>query len=114
MRHKAEIVKIGIDELLNKSGYFSICDLNKLAETLGVNAKLSKDYIYLNQLHCVNYSDMSDELLSDIPNMIMNCLSSSFDSGVMAKALIAVTAGEINGLPSSEDDIPTRTQIRIK
>ena len=61
---------------MEKDGYFSICVIdNILKMSNGVpNGKL---YQMLRTLHCVNFSDMPEELLSDLPKMIGEVLSST-------------------------------------
>ena len=42
---------------------FSICDLDRIAETMGKKpAMAGKDYSALQSLHCVNWADMGPEL----------------------------------------------------
>ncbi len=106
--YQIEIVNLALDKLLNRESHFSICAVDSLAKTLGVNCKLHPDYKFLNALHCVHYSEMSSDLKGKLPEMIMSVLSGRFDTGVMAKALAAVAAGEIKDLPETEDDKPTR------
>ena len=106
--HHIEIVNLALDKMLNRESHFSICTVDKLAKTLGVNCEMHPDYKYLNTLHCVHYSEMSTDLRSRLPEMIMAVLSGRFDTGVMAKALAAVNAGEIKDLPDIEDEQPTR------
>lgn len=106
--HQIEIVNLALDKLLNRQGHFSICTVDKLAETLGANCSMHPEYKFLNTLHCVDYSEMSADLKQRLPGMIMAVLSGKFDTQVMAKALAAVKAGEIKDLPNTEDDKPTR------
>lgn len=107
--HHIEIINLALDKMLNREMHFSICAVDKLAKTLGVNPNMNPEYKYLNNLHCVNYSEMSGDLKARLPGMIMAVLSGRFDTGVMAKALAAVKAGEIKDLPNTEDDEPTRS-----
>ena len=109
---KEEVVMLLIDKILNKSSYFSVCDVEKLGKTLGYNVKSHPDYKYLNALHCTHYADMSNELKSKIPVMIMNCVSNQFDSSLITKALLAVKGGEVKDLPNTEDDCPTLRLIK--
>jgi len=106
--HQIEIINLALDKMLNRESHFSICTVDKLAKTLGVNCEMHPDYTFLNALHCVHYSEMSGDLKSRLPNMIMAVLSGRFDTGAMAKALAAVSTGEIKDLPNTEDDQPTR------
>lgn len=42
---------------------FSVCDLNKIAKTMGRESALAgKDYAALGSLHCVAWADMGPEL----------------------------------------------------
>ena len=107
-KKKQEIITLALDKLLNKSKHFSICDVDKLSETLGTNSSSHPDYKFLNALHCVDYSEMSAELKSELPEMIMRVLTARFETGLMVKALLAVSSGEIKDLPNTEDDMPTR------
>lgn len=46
-----------------KGNHFSICDLQKIAETIGREDALGgRDYAALQSLHCVNWADMGPEL----------------------------------------------------
>lgn len=106
--HHIEIINLALDKMLNRESHFSICTVDKLAKTLGTNCELHPEYKFLNTLHCVHYSEMSADLKGRLPEMIMAVLSGRYDTGVMAKALAAVSAGEIKDLPNTEDDKPTR------
>lgn len=106
-----EIVSLALDKMLNRSAHFSICDVDRLAKTLGANCDAHPDYRYLSALHCVRYSDMSNELKDKLPLLIMSVLSSRFDTHLMARALAAVQSGEIKDLPCTEDDRPTRRLV---
>ncbi len=99
----SEIVKIKLDKVLNKQGYFSICDIKKIGELLGTNVQARPHYKRLNALHCVNYADMSDELREELPSLIMSCLTARYDVDVMSKALLAVHTNEINSSTQIED-----------
>lgn len=109
MEHHQEIISLALDKMLNKQRHFSICTVDKLAETLGVNQHMHPDYKFLSALHCVHYTEMSLELKQKLPEMIMTVLSGRFETGLMAKALMAVRGGEIKNLPETEDDNPTRS-----
>ena len=106
--HHIEIINLALDKMLNRGSHFSICTIDKLAKAIGTNCALHPDYRYLSNLHCVNYSEMSPDLIDRLPGMIMSVLSARFDTSVMAKALAAVHNGEIKDLPNIEDDCPTR------
>jgi len=106
--HEKEIINLALDKLLNKKSYFDICIVDKVAETLNVNPGINPDYRFLSTLHCINYSDMSNDLKEKLPAMIMAVLSGRFDISLMTKALVAVQTGEIKDLPNTEDDYPTR------
>ena len=108
---KAETIRIALDKMLNGSGHFSICDLDKLGSLLGTNPKTHPDYRILNALHCVNYTEMSAEMKAELPGKIMGVLSASFDTDLMAKALIAVSSGEVKNLPPIEDVEVSKTKL---
>ena len=110
--HHNEIVELALDKLFNEKGYFSICTVDTLAKTLGVNCASHREYKYLSTLHCVDYADMSDELKAKLPAMVMAVLSGRFDTGLMALTMAALATGEVKGLPNTEDDCPTRVLTR--
>jgi len=100
---KQETIRIALDKMLNDSGHFSICDVDKLANLIGTNPRSHPDYKVLNALHCVDFDKMSVEMKAELPNKIMNVLSASFETDLMARALIAVSTGEVKNLPPIED-----------
>lgn len=111
---KTETIKLALDKMLNQSNHFSICDVDKLGKTLGVNPGSHPDYKLLNALHCVHFSEMSPQMKAELPERIMNCLSARFETGLMAKALEAVAAGEIKDLPPIEDAPPSnKPKLRL-
>jgi hypothetical protein len=62
---------------LNKmmaQGHFNICTIDSVAEMLGVNPK-GEAYRMLRPLHCVNFSDMPQELRTLVPALIKQCLA---------------------------------------
>lgn len=110
-KHHTEIIQITLNKLLNKNSFFSICDVDRLSDVLGTNCQAHPDYKYLHSLHCCSYSDMSRDLKEKLPEMIMNVLTSRFDTGLMAKALAAVANGEIKDLPYIEDSEPPKGRL---
>jgi len=52
-----------------KDSHFSICTIDKCMKVLNVKPE-QKVYNQLSALHCVDYSDMSDELLKEVQNMV--------------------------------------------
>ncbi len=77
---KAEAMRLTINRLFNGQNHFSICDVDKLADSMGVNAGSSSHYKTLSLLHCVHYSEMSQELKAELPKMVMECVTSGFDT----------------------------------
>ncbi|VUD48603.1 hypothetical protein TDB9533_01266 [Thalassocella blandensis] len=110
-KHQIEIIEIALNKLLNKQGFFSICEVDRLAKTLGTNCEAHPDYKFLSALHCTSYADMSNDLKTKLPKMIMNVLSSRFDTSLIAKALAAVASGEVKDLPIIEDTAPPANRI---
>ncbi len=89
---KAEAMRLTINNLFNGQSYFSICDVDKLADSMGINAKSSAHYKTLSLLHCINYSEMSQDLKAELPQMVMECVTSGFDtSGIdfLARATVS-------------------------
>jgi hypothetical protein len=103
MNFQQEVIMAALDKMLNKSNHFSICDVDKLAKVLGVNPSSHPDYKLLSALHCVSYGDMSASMKAELPSRVMAVLSARFDVSLMAKALEAVSSGEIKDLPPIED-----------
>lgn len=57
-----------------KQGHMSICTIDSVAKLLGVDPR-GKVYNILSTLHCVNFSEMPQELKEAIPGMVRECLS---------------------------------------
>ena len=109
-----ETIKIALDEMFNGSSHFSICDVDKLSKILGSNCKSHPDYKFLSALHCVDFSSMSSDLKTELPNRVMNVLSTQFDTGLMSKALLAVSNGEVKDLPPIEDiEVIDKPRLRL-
>lgn len=68
-------IKIAVDKMFNKSSYFSICDVDKLAKVMGVNARNHSSYDSLNLLHCVDYSDMDIGMKEQIASKVFEILT---------------------------------------
>lgn len=100
---KKEALRLRLDKLLNQDSFFTVCAVDSLAKMIGVNAKAHPDYQQLRALHCVDYSEMSDAMKAELPAKIMKCLTTSFDTSIMSKAIAAVAAGEIKSQPQIED-----------
>lgn len=98
-----EAIQLNLDKLLNGSPSFSICAVDEMGKLLGVNPESHPDYKVLRALHCVRYTEMSSAMKAELPNKVMNCLASSFDTGLMSRALMAVANGEVKSLPAIED-----------
>jgi len=56
-----------------RGGYFSICTLDDVLK-MGSIIPDRKAYAILHTLHCVDFKDMPDELRSEIPELIRQCL----------------------------------------
>lgn len=88
-----------LEALLNKmfSGRsFSVCDLDKAGDLIGVNPGACQHYKTLNALHCVNFADMNEELRQSLPLLVMECLRPTFRPNLMAKALLIEGNDHIN------------------
>jgi len=116
MSFESDIVKLKMDEMFNGRGHFSICDIDDIGKIIGANPQSHKDYKLLKALHCVHYSDMSNDILAELKERCMAVMSAKFDTGLMSKALIAVMNGEVKDQPQIEDTyIDSRANIkRIK
>ena len=65
---------------LVSQGHFSICALDTIAEMLGVKPE-REAYQILRTLHCVDYNQMSKELLAELPDLIARVIQSpSFEA----------------------------------
>jgi len=97
MSFESETLKIALDKLLNGK-YFSISDLDKIGDTVGVNTHHCPDHKWLRLLHCVDYSSMTPEIRLQIPQKVMNCLdpSARVNTGILAKALLIEGHDHIN------------------
>lgn len=111
---KKEALRLKLDKILNRDSFFQVCAVDSLAKMIGVNAKAHPDYQQLRALHCVDYSEMSDAMKAELPTKIMNCLTTSFDTRIMTKAIAAVATGEIKPLPPIEDiEVNSRQPLRL-
>jgi hypothetical protein len=68
-----QVVAITALNKMMASGHFDICAIRTIAEMLGVDPK-GDAYRTLAPLHCVNFSDMPQELRQMIPALIKQCL----------------------------------------
>ena len=60
-------IDTSMKHLLLEKKWFDITILSKALDLLGrQSAKLSKDYLALEALHCIEYSEMSAELLQQV------------------------------------------------
>lgn len=57
-----------------EQGYFSICTIDKIRESLGLGKVGSDAYQTLNLLHCVDYGKMPDELRAALPGLVAEVL----------------------------------------
>lgn len=65
---------------LVQGGHFSICTIDKIAKMLSVKPE-REAYQILSALHCVDYNQMSPELMAELPNLISRVLQSpSFEA----------------------------------
>lgn len=65
---------------LVSQGHFSICTIDTIAEMLGVKPE-REAYQILRTLHCVDYNQMSADLLNELPGLIARVIQSpSFEA----------------------------------
>ena len=57
-----------------RKGYVSICDIDKVAGLLGIDVKGSESYQMLSAMHCINFSEMPQEMREAIPVLIKELL----------------------------------------
>lgn len=111
---KKEALRLKLDKILNRDSFFSVCAIDSLAKMIGVNARANPEYRQLKALHCVDYDEMSEEMKAELPNKIMRCLTTSFDTSLMSKAIAAVVTGEIKPQPPIEDiEVSYRQPLRL-
>ena len=67
-------VEKAIDKLFNDN-HFSICAIDQIGKMIGVNPQQFENYKFLRGLHCVNYSDMSKDILDNLPQVVMQCFT---------------------------------------
>ncbi|QDP52112.1 MAG: hypothetical protein Unbinned706contig1000_56 [Prokaryotic dsDNA virus sp.] len=70
--------KACVEQLIKKmfSGdHFSICDLDKLGEMMGVSVKSHQNYKFLSALHCVDFCDMDSTITSQLEARVAECLT---------------------------------------
>ena len=67
------IINESLKNLSNKK-HFSICDIDKILEITRTIPD-GESYRLLSAIHCVNYRDMSQEVLKALPELIAKVLS---------------------------------------
>lgn len=77
--------------------YFDITAVDKLGKLLGVNPQAHSDYRALHALHCIEYADMSQPILQELQQKVLDVLRPRFHSGaVLAKALLLEGQDHVN------------------
>lgn len=74
MDPRTEIARLQLEKILGGS-WFSICDLDSLANLLDINIQQHHKYPELRAMHCLHYSKMSPELKAYLRDTILEVLS---------------------------------------
>lgn len=94
-----EVVQSALKKLFDES-HFSICTVDKIGALIGTNPQKHPGYKWLNALHCVHYSEMSQSVRDELPRRVMEVLRpDSVNFEAMAMALTT----EGRGHPPIED-----------
>ena len=110
MSFEKDVVTIALRELFNGSS-FSICDVRDIGKMIGSNPRKHPGYKFLNALHCVNYSDMTDDVRNALPQKVMECLRpDSLNFEAMSHAL---TAEGSNAVPIEDSYIDMPNVARL-
>lgn len=64
-KFQAEAAALCLKKMLNGS-FFSICELDRIGEMMGVSAKQHEDYSALHALHCVHWADMPVGMAAEV------------------------------------------------
>lgn len=57
-----------------RSSFFSICEIDRLGEMLGVPVRSTQAYKLLYPLHCMHWDQMPNEVREAVPGLIKECL----------------------------------------
>lgn len=74
--HIKQLVAITALNEMMRSGFFSICTIDKVGSLLCLDVR-NDSYKILSVLHCVSFSNMPPEVRSAIPGLINDCLGSN-------------------------------------
>lgn len=102
MNFETTSVELLIDKMFNGCKHFSICDLDKLGEMIGVNPKSHPNYKFLQGLHCIDYEKMPPQFIEQLQRKVAECLrrNNHMDAKLMASNLMA----EGNDFAYTEDN----------
>jgi|GEM_PF-1195377 hypothetical protein len=85
--------KLAVEQAVKKlfsATSFSVCTLDDIGDMLGVNPRQHPNYRYLRALHCVDYADMSAELLGQIQHQVLDVLQRpAFNPALVSDLLTA-------------------------
>ena len=95
MSFETAVLEQALNNLFTESS-FSICTLRDIGKLVGVNPEQHPNYQLLRALHCVNYADMSPEILQELQQRVAECLRPQFQPGALAKALLMEGNDHIN------------------
>lgn len=86
---EAKALELALNKLFSEK-HFSICQLDTIADLIGVNAQAHPNYKTLRALHCVDYNKMDRETRDQLQIKIMECLRPQFNfsSAAITKALL--------------------------
>jgi len=87
MTFEESVLKTALENMFSGRS-FSICDLDRIGEIIGVNPSQHPNYKLLHALHCVNFRDMDKVVLDQLQQKVAECLKPTFSPGAMAKALL--------------------------
>jgi hypothetical protein len=80
------VVETTLKKLLD-ARHFSICELDKILEIIG-SRQSGEAYKLLSALHCINYSDMNQELRDRIPLLVNECLRQQTKTSEIVDAVL--------------------------
>ena len=101
MSFEHDVLAKALDKLLN-GRHFCITDMRNIGDLINVNVYQHPNYKWLHALHCVDYSEMTQEVRDAIPHKVMECLDPKrrINPDVMARALL-IEGDQLAGI---EDD----------
>lgn len=66
-------IKLALDNMFKEKSHFSICTIDEICELLDIIPN-KKDHQKLRLLHCIHYSDMTQQELNQLKELVLEVL----------------------------------------